>query len=59
MSTLWDVHTLPGAGPVRHYQQYGSPEAAERMRAHLAGVLHVDLVVEAVESPEPVVEVAG
>lgn len=57
--TLWDVHTLPSAGlPVRHYQQYGSPEVAERMRAHLAGVLHVDLVVEQVDLAEPVAEVA-
>jgi hypothetical protein len=53
VSVLWDVHTLPAAGPVRHYQQYPDEPAAERMRVHLAGVLHVVLVVDPVEAPEP------
>lgn len=57
--TLWDVHTLAGDGPVRHYQQYPDERLAERMRTHLAPIVHRELVVEAVEVPDPAPEVTG
>lgn len=47
--TLWDIHTLPGAGPVRHFSPFPDQQAALRMAGHLVEVLGQPLVVEAVD----------
>lgn len=49
---LHQVHTV--VGPRKTYGSYPDPLVAQRMRDHLAGVLHTELVVEPVEEPEPV-----
>lgn len=57
--TLWDIHTLPGAGPVRHYSPYPDQQAALRMAGHLVEVLGVALVVEQVDEAAWVARLLG
>jgi hypothetical protein len=49
VSLVWDVHTLPGAGPVRHYLAYPDEASGRRAAAHLVDVLGEPLVAESVD----------
>lgn len=44
---MWDVHTV--VEPILHYGCYADHGLADRMAAHLAGVLHTPMVVDEVQ----------
>lgn len=49
VTQLWDVHTLPGTGPVRHFGHRLDQSGALRSAGRLTEVLGLPLVVEAID----------